>query len=472
MKNKNLRSGVYATLISVIVIIAVIATNILVGSFEVRKDLTATGKYSLTDETEKMLDGIQDDITIYYLTKNKETVSWLEIFFRLYEKECKSISVEYVDLIVNPAFPNRYTSEKVQQNSVIIENKTTGRSRYVPYEDLLIIENTIDYSTLQYTQNVTGVDIEGQINSAIDYVTTGVTRKMYALLGHGETELGKEAITYLRRSNIEYATLELISAGAVPEDCDVLYIGMPLNDYTEAEIAAITEYTDRGGDLLIDSYNQAGHKNLTELMKSYGVTPLAGIIMEDDSSHHLLNYRYYLLPSVLTNEITSHLPAAKYITVPQADVLLIDKSIIGNFKFASLLTTSEDSYLKIPNENGEVLTQEKQKGDRLGPFCIGVYVLNQDTNSAAIMFSGAGLFMDDFFTLDTYANAELLTNGLNYLMGVSETALSVRKIMFNEEQELSINSAEASKIALIMAGAIPVVLLVCGIVIMVRRRYR
>lgn len=472
MKNKNFRSGIYVTVISLIVIAAAIAINVLVKSMDVKEDLTANGKYSLTEETKNMLGGIHDDIRIYYLTKNKETVSWLEIFFKLYEKECKSISVEYVDLIVNPSFPSRYTSEKVQQNSIIIDNKTTGRSRYVPYEDLLIIENSMDYNTFQYTQSVTGVDIEGQINSAIDYVTTGVTRKMYALLGHGETVLGEEAIAYLRRSNIEYATLELISAGKVPEDCDVLYISMPVNDYSETEIAAITEYTDHGGNLLINAYNQAGNKNLASFMESYGVTPLAGIIMEDEAEQHMANYKYYLLPSVLPNEITSRLPLAKHITVPQADVLLIDKNVAGDFKFATLLTTSDKSYLKVPNANGEVLTQEKQKGDRLGPFCIGVYVQNQTTNSSVIMFSGAGLFMDEFFINDTYSNAELLTNSLNYLMGVQETALSVRKIMFNEEPKLDINSADAVKISLIMAGAIPAVLLALGIIIMVRRRYR
>ena len=110
LHSKRFRSGAYAVVVSVFVIIAVIGVNLMVSMLDIRSDMTATGKYSLTNETKTLLGTINDKITIYYLTKENKTISWLETFFDEYQKECKNITVKQVDLLLNPKFAEQYTS--------------------------------------------------------------------------------------------------------------------------------------------------------------------------------------------------------------------------------------------------------------------------------------------------------------------------------------------------------------------------
>ena len=71
-KQKGFRSGVYATVTSILVIGAIIITNLIVNAMGVQKDLTATGEKSLTAETEELLAGLEDEITFYFLTKEEK----------------------------------------------------------------------------------------------------------------------------------------------------------------------------------------------------------------------------------------------------------------------------------------------------------------------------------------------------------------------------------------------------------------
>ena len=68
-KRKGFRSGLYATVTSVLVIVAVVIVNLIASATDVQKDLTATGEKSLTEETRVLLDSLDTEITCYYLTK-------------------------------------------------------------------------------------------------------------------------------------------------------------------------------------------------------------------------------------------------------------------------------------------------------------------------------------------------------------------------------------------------------------------
>lgn len=471
LRSKRFRTGAYAVIVSLFVIAAVIVINLAVSVLNFRSDLTATGKYSLTAETKQMLGTINDKITIYYLTKENNTVSWLETFFEEYQRENKNITVKQVDLLLNPKFAEQYTSEQVMQHSLIVVNETNGRSRYVSYQSLLIFEYGFD-ANYQYTENITGVDIEGQINSALRYVTTGEETNFYALTGHGELELGSEAQVFLKRSNIMYHSLELLKSGKIPEDCDILYIAVPATDYTDSEIAAIREYAAAGGDIFVLGVYQENLKNLQGLLADYGVEIQNGIIFEGSESHHVANVLYCIFPNVIEHKITSKLPKGKYITLPTSYAIKAQKNLpAGISKVESLLTTTDSSYLKLPDENGAVATQSKTSEDTPGPFRVGIYAKNENTGSEIVVFSGPAMFAEDFFKIDSYGNAELFANSISYMADVQD-ASSVRKIMFNSDETLVINASQATVIGIVCIILIPLALLIAGIVIMILRKRR
>ena len=97
-----------------------------------------------------------------------------------------------------PQFANQYVDHEISQNSVIVVNETRGRSKYVDYMSMYVVET--DYSTNSY--NVTAVDVEGQIVSAINYVTTDDLPVLYAVVGHGEEGITNTLAMSLDRVNI------------------------------------------------------------------------------------------------------------------------------------------------------------------------------------------------------------------------------------------------------------------------------
>ncbi|MBR6395423.1 MAG: hypothetical protein IKS09_00475, partial [Lachnospiraceae bacterium] len=64
---RRFKNGAYTSVITVIVLVIVVVLNILAGKFNIKHDITTSGLYTLTDETVTLLNGIADDINIYYL---------------------------------------------------------------------------------------------------------------------------------------------------------------------------------------------------------------------------------------------------------------------------------------------------------------------------------------------------------------------------------------------------------------------
>ncbi|MCH5272497.1 MAG: GldG family protein [Lachnospiraceae bacterium] len=467
-RSKGFRSGAYTTLISVLVIVAVIVVNLIVSTVDVRKDLTTEGKYSLTKETEELISDIKDELTFYYLTKNNASLSWFQTFFELYEKGSKKITFKNVDLVMNPKFAEQYTDKEVMQYSLIVVNETTGQSKYIPYEDMLLTSLSVDPYTYQYVENVVGIDVEGQINAAIQYVISGNQTNLYAVTGHGEVALGTEGENFLRKANINYKTFEVMKAEAVPEDCDVLYIAAPTTDYTETERSVIEAYADAGGDFLIVATYQDGMENFNKLLEKFGVKVENGIIMEGDPNYYFPGYPYILLPSVITTHaITQDYSGMEYVPMQSSVALRVLDKGAGNLSSSILLSTTGASYLK----SGLITTISKEEGDLEGPFTVGLYVRNTDTGAEAVMFSTSAIFMDEYLTTASFINSGLLTKSVNY-MAETEEVFTVRTISFEEEEKIVVTASTANAIGIVFVIVIPVLLIAAGIVVLIRRKSR
>ena len=75
-----------------------------------------------------------------------------------------------------------YTSDKVSDNSIIAVG--SERSKVIRNSDLY--PSNYDYNTGKVTNDFDG---EGQITSAIHFVTSDKLSKIYVVTGHGETEI-------------------------------------------------------------------------------------------------------------------------------------------------------------------------------------------------------------------------------------------------------------------------------------------
>ncbi len=462
------KGGAYTAVFSFIAIVLAVVINLVFIKLNITFDLTSRELYSITDETKEYLKGLEDDITIYYLEPEGNSIDMFDKILEQFEKASDRVKVVVKDPVLYPAFASDYTDSTETNYALIVVNESNGKYRYLAEEDYVIVEYSIDYSTYNYEANTTGLDMEGQIDSAIDYVTSDDMAKIYQVTGHGEEALGEETTKQIEKANMEVESLKLMTVDSVPEDCNVLFIQTPQNDLTEDEAALLKEYLAAGGEAVINlSYMDTYHPNLMGVLGEYGVTLSDGIIIDKDNRMNKTYPAYYFIANVTAAEINQGIYNEKYVVSQGSSAIKTDTSA-DNLYLTNLLYTSGSAYLK----KVDAPTIEKEEGDEEGTFYFGCRIDNTSTETSICVFSGLGLFDDTFANKSSYGNTNLLINSIKALTGSKESSMVIRAIDFTDTDYLSIPSAS---LALGLAGVlilIPVVILITGIVVVIIRRKR
>ena len=248
INKKYLKNGSYSVAISAVFIVIVVVVNLIVNELPAKYtqiDISDQQIYSIGEETTEMLKNLDKDVSIYQIVQSGYEDEVISNLLEKYEDESDHITVEVKDPVVNPQFVSDYTSEQISSNSLIVV--CGDRSKVVDYNNMY--ETSMDYNTYSYT--TTGFDGEGQITSAISYVTSEDLPVLYVLEGHGEVELDSTIQEDIEKGNIEIKSLNLIAEESVPDDADCLMINSPASDISEEERDAIIEYLENGGKAMI-----------------------------------------------------------------------------------------------------------------------------------------------------------------------------------------------------------------------------
>lgn len=191
-------------------IIAMVAVTVVVNLFVAELpatwtsiDVTSTKIYSITDDTKDYLKGLDEDVTIYVLVSDASKDTKLDETLQRYESLSDHIKVSYINPAANPTFAAQYTDSSVTSNSMIVVS--SARSRVIDYNDVY----TYSYDYTSYSRSIDGYDAEGQLTSAIQYVTMDSTELpvIYQVSGHGETALSGGFTEAIEKQISLYLTL-------------------------------------------------------------------------------------------------------------------------------------------------------------------------------------------------------------------------------------------------------------------------
>ncbi len=365
-----LRHGSYSILLSVIVIVAVLIINMIVGQLPsqvTQIDLSGQQLSVLTDTTKEVLNDLDEDVTLYYIVQDSDEDSYVARLLDRYNDYSGHITVVKKDPVLNPQFASQYTNETVTDNSVIVV--CGDNSRVILYDEMY--EYEFDYSYYSYT--TTGFDAEGQITSAIAALTSENLPKLYALRGHGELELTDTLDQEIEKENIEIEDLNLVTADAVPEDADALLIASPTSDLSEAEAQKVINYLRTGGSaILITDYLGEELPNFDTILAYYGVELTEGVVMESDANYYI-QIPYYLVPKINSTEVSEDMTdGSAYVLLAASQGIAETGEGREDLTITGILTTSNSAYSKTDVAN--MATYEEEDGDIDGPFDIGVLI--------------------------------------------------------------------------------------------------
>ncbi len=468
---KNLKHGSYSMGAITIFIAIIVVLNLVLQEVPSKYreiDLSTQKLYSIGDQTKKVLKKLDKDVEIYYIAQSGSESSDIQKLLEKYEEGSDHIKVEQKDPAVNPKFVSQYTSDGVSNNSVIVvcgdKNKVIDNNS--------LYETTVNYQT--YSSEVTGFDGEGQITSAINYVTSDSMPVMYTLEGHDEATMSDTLKDTIQKANIDIQSLNLLTMDSVPDDADILFIFAPAKDISEDEASKIISYLENGGKaLIVSNYSSEEMPNFASVLENYGVKTAGGIVLEGDTNHYISQNPSYLLPNIESNDITSSLSSgSRYILMPLAQGIVKSDNYRDSLEITDILTTSDGSYSKVNVE--DMQTMEKESDDIDGPFAVGVSItenLDDEKETQIVYYSSEALFNDQMNTMVSGANYELISASVNWMCESEEDSntISIASKSY-DTSTLTIPAADASFWSIFVTAVVPVVILVIGGGIWMKRR--
>ncbi len=426
-------------------------------------DLTKNRLYALTEETKTFLTGLSEDVTIYVLAEEGAGDADLEKTLERMKDQSAHVKVSYVSPSKNPNFYQNYTQEPPVSNSLIVEGEK--RSRVVSFEDIYTYE--MDYAT--YSYQTTGYDGEGQIVSAMAYVTTEDMPVFYAVGGHGELELEDKFLNGMEKENVSCEQLMLYSVDEIPEDAQGVILNAPTGDYSEDDADKVIDYLKKGGDaLIISTITEEEMTNFKRILDFYGISEVEGTIVEQDRSFYYQN-PYYLFPNIEPAGVTETL-ADGLVFAPFSRGLSYDDSS-EEVVYTPLLTTSGSAFSKTDITDSS--DYSKGADDIDGPFAVSVEVekVTEAGNvSHAFVVGGESLFTSLADDMAPGNNVKLFSSMISNLAEhESSVAIPVKSLSM---PNLVFKAQTAYIAAILCVVVIPLGTLVAGLVIWLKRRRR
>jgi ABC-type uncharacterized transport system involved in gliding motility auxiliary subunit len=449
---RQTKYAAYAALYVIVILAIVSVANVLANRYNKSYDSTANKRYSLSDQTAKIVKGLKQNAAITYYDRQSGFQSAKDLLDR-YSTLSPRIRVQYIDVEKNPQIARAAGVTKLGTSFVEIGTKK------------------------EEAKSVTESEITGAIIR--DLKTT--TRTVCFVSGSGEHQLDDtQRNGFSRLKDIlakdQYATksISLLEKVEVPADCTVVVIGGPQSEYVQPAVDAIKKYVEQGGRamILLDAPLKFGRPTadntaLTDLLQSWGVSMDKDLLLDLSPVGQLMG----LGPEVaLVSTYDSHpivdemkgtatgFPLSRSLTVKDTDKTKVQK--LFESSTSSLATTALDS----PNVNPSDPKNKK------GPLTIGAagsYTTGKENSEGRFVVVGSSSWPANSF-INFNGNGDLALNAMNWLSS-DEDLISIRP-KEQENRNVTMTRAQFNWVRLSTQFLLPGALLLTGLSVWWRRR--
>lgn len=254
--------GIFAvnTSLSLVLLAGILVLiNILTWYRPLSIDLTASGRNSLTPETQKLLADLKTDVSLRQFGRIRDPK--VDQLLRAFADRGRRVAIEFVDA-------ERQAREArelgiVRYGTVVV---AVG-SKYRKVEDVT----------------------EQALDTAIIQVTSDTVPLVCFLAGHGErglTDTSGAGLTrfrdVLKASNYDVRPLSILTED-VPASCGAVVVAGPQREIGDSELDRLTRFLQRGGrvGVLIDPAPSA---SLSTWLRRFGIKPVDGVIVDESSA--------------------------------------------------------------------------------------------------------------------------------------------------------------------------------------------
>lgn len=474
--NRGLKYGGYATLFTVIVLSVIIFINLIVQQIPAQFDFSRNELFSLSEQSKKILSSLDKPVTIYGMFKVGNEPSQLMEVIKLYENGSKNIRFKIVDPEANPGFTAKYAESKEEglaDGSLVVESGNLFKT--IGYYDML----NVSYDDPNNPQ-IQSLAFEQRITNALIYVASGSTPKIYRVTGHREysfSELDLQA--QIENENYEVKDLNLLTEPSVPSDAELVALVSPKIDLSEPEAEKLRAYIENAGNVLflLDFIPNEKFPVLGSLLQTYGIAyNNSEIAMEGDDTRYYSSQfgpnPFWIIPGLASHEITDPVSGDEMIMlVPESASLRPAELKRRDLEITPLLQTSDDSWSRKDLQSD---SYERIASDTRGPVNLA-YIISEkpteaDQKTFRLFVMGTSQFLSPKMNMSMIpGNLNFFMNALNWTADRSD-AISVRaKSLFVLPMQL--NAQQMVIFAALFTILIPLIVMIGGLVIWLRRRH-
>lgn len=397
-RSSESRNGSYSVGITALVIVIIVIVNLIAGQIPEKYrnlDVSSTKIYDISKTSKKLLQNVKDNVTFTVLANKEETDERIVTFLSKYAALSSKISVEWIDPVLHPSALKEYDAA---ENSIVVSCEDTGKTKVVSFSDIIVA----DMSSYYYTGTVSEArfDGEGQLSSAVNYVTSDVERKIYQTSGHGEQTLSSTIQDLMEKNNYTLEGVNTVMNPTIPEDCELLLMYAPSSDLTEDEKKSVETYLKEGGKLmlLLGATNSTELPNLASVMKTYGMESVDGYIADTQRSYQN-NYYCFFPQLAASGELTNGMESQMLLLLNTHGMTISDPER-ESISATSFLTTSDNAY---------AVTEDSQSD--AGSYVLGA-VAQEDSARFTVISAGSLISTEITDTFPQLENTKLFMNAV------------------------------------------------------------
>jgi hypothetical protein len=414
-------------------------------------DLTHEKTYSLTDETKKLVKGLERPVTFTLISGQSPLAERHRARVEQLLESYRSINPSLIKIAaLNPYEDVARIEELSKRVPELLLLR--GGGVLIEYGDdketAPIVVRNVDLFDLPSPRQLRGGDRfdsaftgEDAITSALMRLREGKGVKVAFTTGHGEPkpdDTGGKGLgswrARLARIGCEVSEIRLDQAD-IPDDLKLLIIVGPAEPFRAEEVARIRSYIDRGRPLLLLLGNEHA-SGLEEILKSHNLEIGKGMVI-DPRANFNGNLGIVFAPSRsgVDHPISSAMAADVWVRLPAAAPIFVfgqspspgspttnpvDKSLVPT----PILKTNRTAWAETDRKNSRPTLDPT--ADVPGPVTVGVAVSHRqgqprpggpmDEQPRLVLFS-CPMMAENWIQEDTPANLDLLMNAANWLRG-------------------------------------------------------
>ncbi len=443
--------GTNTTILVLAVIGILVAINFVGERHHKRFDLTTEKLFTLSDQTRKIVGGLQTDVTVIRFSKEPDAA--LDDLLGEYKNLSSHFKFENVDLEEKPDVAQQYGATRL--GDVIVASG--------PRKDHL-------------EPSAAGSFQEQDITSAILKVTRNHLKTVCFVTGHGEKSLadeGPEGYSLvdqgLKKEDYITKTINLVSDNGVSPGCDVVVIAGPTQSFFAQESGMISKYLDGAGKALIEIDPDKNPK-LDDIFQAWNIQVGDNLVIDASGMGRLLGAGP-TIPLVVDygdSPITKNLQRRMTFFPLARTVSIADKSKTET-QSVELLKTSSRSFTKPKLDAKQKTVSYDPKTDTIGPLSLGVAAdWKKDGKSARLVVIGDSDFASNQAIGAAGSNGDLFFNTIDWL-AQDENLISIRpKSVTN--RRITLTEAQAMGLKWLDMFFLPGIVILAGIVIWWKRR--